>query len=316
MSDFYGHKLIQIEAMGKRVWLANHVGPALGYTDPSGLVKSIMHDWRDEFEEGRDFLWAKGDDAQAIAKAASLPHPDARRSLMLLTESGINLACLKTTKQRGKDLRRWLAGDHLPEVARKGQIPAEVAAGVPSMEAPAQSPVLATANDPVLGALQSLATIRQQQLAEAEARRVLEGRVAALEARALPPTATPAQPAPRPFRPTLFPDEPTPSAEQFRALPPTILQTVLNKHMQERMAEEVSPRSDAYGMKIQARWQQLYIAFRDRYGLNAGKEAERLTRERGRKHERLDAIAAAQKLPELLTLALEMWPAPRDRRVA
>ena len=128
---------------GRRAVLASELGEALGYSDTNGsqLIRMMNRDWKDDFEEGIDFDLIAGDELRDLrdvfaradfARAnqddelvdprygSTNPIPSMARSVAILYESGINLACIRTRKPIGRRLRRWLAREVLPQIAKNG----------------------------------------------------------------------------------------------------------------------------------------------------------------------------------------------------
>lgn len=131
--EFEGHPLTVLWREGKPYWIAREVGAAMGYEDGSKLVDLIGDEWADEFIEGTDFVRVSGAAAAEILRAvgandsgenAETTNPRnsgngrGARRVLLLSESGVNLAAIKTRKPAGKRLRRWLASEVLPSIAR------------------------------------------------------------------------------------------------------------------------------------------------------------------------------------------------------
>ncbi len=130
--DFEGSSVNIITYRERPVWIAQEVGAALGYSDPKVLTRKIGMDWSDEFEEGADCFKVEGeelDGLKSLVSESDTSGPDATPiihprtpSLILLTESGVNLACTLARTDKGKLFRRWLAREVLPAL-RRGQIP-------------------------------------------------------------------------------------------------------------------------------------------------------------------------------------------------
>lgn len=124
-TEFDGKKLTTMTYKGEPVWIAKEVGSALGYEEEGrGLVKRARGDWKDEFKDGRDFRIVKGDDLKQLRTMLDVgpeSGPSRAPSLMLLTESGMYLCCLKTHKPQGVQLRRLLAETILPQLQKTGQ---------------------------------------------------------------------------------------------------------------------------------------------------------------------------------------------------
>jgi prophage antirepressor-like protein/DNA-binding NarL/FixJ family response regulator len=135
--EFEGARITVLEFKGQPVWLPGEVATALGYSEPRLLRTQIRRLWADEFIAGHDYVIVDGDDLAQLASALQAAEIDRagnarsnddaasgrgghRRSLLLLTESGLNLVCMKTDKAAGRRLRRWLADEVLPQLRRTG----------------------------------------------------------------------------------------------------------------------------------------------------------------------------------------------------
>jgi prophage antirepressor-like protein len=127
---FEGHPLTFVSFKGEPVVVARELAAALGYVDPSKIGEKIRGDWSADFREGEDFRLLDGDDLSAfkaawpdtpVAGASTLTHT--RRSLLILTESGLWMVAQKTEKELGVKLRRFLAEKVLPKLARGEGIP-------------------------------------------------------------------------------------------------------------------------------------------------------------------------------------------------
>ncbi len=108
---------------GRAAWVAREIGTVLGYThDGKRFVSRIRGEWADEFIAGHDYTLLEGD-----ALAAIKPHlgDDYQRvnSLLVLFETGLMLGLTLTSRPVGRRLRRFLADEVLPKLAR-GQEPA------------------------------------------------------------------------------------------------------------------------------------------------------------------------------------------------
>jgi len=121
---FEGRPFTTVLRGGQPVWIAREVGRALDYSeDGKGLVHLIRHDWAEEFDataivkltgsELRDF-------SAALDGEESSPSRGGRRSLLLLTEKGLWLACLLSRKPEGRRLRQWVAERVLPALRKTG----------------------------------------------------------------------------------------------------------------------------------------------------------------------------------------------------
>lgn len=129
--EFEGKPLTVIEYKGRPVWIAKEVGLLLGYSNDGGrLVDKITAEWADEFIDGQDVIRLTGPDLRDFKELAvdttDSVGSKANRALMLLTESGVNLVCIKTEKPLGKAVRRWLAADVMPKVTQAAAAPSAV----------------------------------------------------------------------------------------------------------------------------------------------------------------------------------------------
>ena len=121
--SFESNPITAIEYQGQPVFIAKEIGHALGYNkDGRNLVTTITEKWSDEFIEGKDIISLSGHDLSEFN--ANFANHDwwstKTRSVKMLTETGVNLVCMKTNKPIGKRLRRWLADEVLPQIARTG----------------------------------------------------------------------------------------------------------------------------------------------------------------------------------------------------
>lgn len=124
-------QIVEIEYQGKPVFLAQQVGEALGYADPSKLSKNITEKWSADFEEGRDFLkLTNGTLADFKAAVNCVPDRDPVDSdyspirgavvdprtpnLILVTEAGAQLAAILSRTEQSRAFRRWLIDVVLP----------------------------------------------------------------------------------------------------------------------------------------------------------------------------------------------------------
>jgi prophage antirepressor-like protein len=147
--DFEGHALTTLTYQDRPVFIAREVGALLEYAHSGGrLVDKITGDWSDEFIDSRDFIRLEGEalaDFKALTGELPTESVGSRtRHLLLLTESGMDLVCIKTSKEVGKRLRRFIVDHVLPKL-RRG-IPVEPQKAPPA--AAAKAPQVAAAEDP------------------------------------------------------------------------------------------------------------------------------------------------------------------------
>lgn len=125
VSDFQGHALTTIEYKGKPAWIAREVGTAIGYANGGKrFAGKITSEWSEEMIEGKDYISAEGEELEFLKSALPKGGPDSgpplkgAKSAVLLLESGLHMALVKTTKPAGRKLRRFLVDEVLPKLAR------------------------------------------------------------------------------------------------------------------------------------------------------------------------------------------------------
>ena len=122
--DFEGHPVTAVEFEGRPAWVASQVGAALGYAESGRqLAKKLAGEWSEEFIPGTDFeTITNGRLAVFKSRLGTDSVPSAvdprTPSLVILYESGLHLALLKTRKPAGRRLRRLLAMEVLPKLMR------------------------------------------------------------------------------------------------------------------------------------------------------------------------------------------------------
>jgi prophage antirepressor-like protein len=107
---------------GEPVVPAREIGAAMGYAG-RGLQDLIGGPWSGDFEEGKDYHLLTGEalaEFKAVSRDSSgfAGRVDRSPSLLLLTETGLYAVALKTDKALGVRLRRFLAREVLPKLAR------------------------------------------------------------------------------------------------------------------------------------------------------------------------------------------------------
>ena len=117
-TKFEDRTISTIESSAGPRWLAPQISEALGYEDANAVQAMVRKQWADEFTEGVDFEVIGGPGLRAL-KAAGLVKKNAP-SVMVLTESGVNLAAILSRQPRSQALRRWLASEVLPSIRRSG----------------------------------------------------------------------------------------------------------------------------------------------------------------------------------------------------
>ena len=119
-SQFSGQDITTVIYDGRPCWIAKDVGQALGYGNGGQkLAQRITQDWGNDFIEGTDYALISGrelSEFKKLLKRCSAPVPVHARHLMVLFETGVRLASMKTRKAAGQRLRRWLASEISPQV--------------------------------------------------------------------------------------------------------------------------------------------------------------------------------------------------------
>ena len=131
IGQFDGHKLTTLDLDGRTAWIAREVGEAIGYAQRGKRFTSqITGAWSDELLSGHDYRVLTGSEVKAfkagIFKGTGSVPLGGNRGLVVLFESGLHLALVKTQKAAGKRLRRFLAEKVLPQLVRTGRFEAHV----------------------------------------------------------------------------------------------------------------------------------------------------------------------------------------------
>lgn len=139
---FEGHQVVVFEFRGRKAVIARHVGEVLGYADDAKqFVRNITTDWGDDLIEGTDWDYVRGPELRdlkdVLELGGNLP-PSRAQTVVVLYEQGIHSALLKTDKPAGRRLRRFLADEVMPELARTGSY-APPSSGVHLLPAAAQT---------------------------------------------------------------------------------------------------------------------------------------------------------------------------------
>ena len=124
--DFEGEPIVTLSYDGRPAWVARHIGARLGYSHGGKRMPGkILKDWNEDFIEGQDYVLLAGAELAALREAGEdqaggVSHK-ARREVLLLFESGLWMALVKTRKAIGRRLRRFLVEAVLPQIARTGR---------------------------------------------------------------------------------------------------------------------------------------------------------------------------------------------------
>jgi prophage antirepressor-like protein len=123
-NEFEGRDITTLTYRGKPAWIAREIGEAIGYSQGGKrLATKITGEWADEFIEGHDHVFLTGKelaDFRAVFKGTDSARLKSNRGVILLFESGLYVAIAKTHKPVGKRLRRFIADEVMPQIARDG----------------------------------------------------------------------------------------------------------------------------------------------------------------------------------------------------
>jgi prophage antirepressor-like protein len=120
--EFEGRTVTAVYFRDRWVWPAAQVGEAIGYEHGRKLADNVRREWPDEFVEGKDYEVLRGADLKAfrdvdtdsVFTSPKAPH------LLVLTESGIDLALVLAKTEKGRRLRRLLVDHILPQLRATG----------------------------------------------------------------------------------------------------------------------------------------------------------------------------------------------------
>ena len=172
---FEGHPLSLVTFQERPAFIAREVGAALGYAKSgSRLVEKVHREWSDELIDGKDYIKLTGD-ALAWFKAnypvstesVDTPTHDHVVNLYLLFESGVHAVLLLSRQPRARAMRRWLAEEVMPQLARDGrysperQVEQTTGALVPAAPAPVQ---VAVDLSPLASVIGTLADLQRETL--------------------------------------------------------------------------------------------------------------------------------------------------------
>jgi len=123
-NNFEGSPLTTLTYKGRPAWIAREVGAAIGYSHGGKrFATKITGAWASEFIADQDFAIIKGDElvaAKQVLEPGTDSVPGRTSALLLLFETGLQLALIKTNKPIGQRLRRFVATEVMPQIARDG----------------------------------------------------------------------------------------------------------------------------------------------------------------------------------------------------
>ncbi len=129
--EFEGMQILNFLYRGRQCWIAGNIGSVMGYTKASRFAEKFQKEWKEDAIQGEDFEVLRGRDlndfkdlvyVSTVSVVPSLSQSLLHTSqLVILYESGVHLALLKTRKPAGRRLRRFLAGEVMPQLRRDGR---------------------------------------------------------------------------------------------------------------------------------------------------------------------------------------------------
>jgi prophage antirepressor-like protein len=115
---FQGKPVHTLTVDGRPAWVAREVGATIGYANHGKrFVGCITDEWSDDFVAGVDYALLTGADLAAIKADVDAVSPHAK-GVLVLFESGLHMALLKTHMPLGRALRRFLVDEVLPRLVR------------------------------------------------------------------------------------------------------------------------------------------------------------------------------------------------------
>lgn len=128
---FKGIKIASAVWRGRRAWVARHVGIALGYSNKGKrMVANITGDWAPELKLGEHYDVLAGTDLaefKQLAAPGAASAPSRASAISILYEPGVHQVCLLSRKARGRELRRMLSSEVMPQLVRTGSYSPDVA---------------------------------------------------------------------------------------------------------------------------------------------------------------------------------------------
>lgn len=137
---------------GKLVFDAGDVSTAIGYTRRDELADRVSSDWARDFTAGKDFVRLGGPELKAYKEAYSTSREipglsdsaievDRRKSVLLLTERGVQMAAILARTDKGRAFRDWIVDVAVPRFLGGGAV-------TPPSVSAKQPPQLAAPPDP------------------------------------------------------------------------------------------------------------------------------------------------------------------------
>ena len=169
--EFQGRSVALLTFKDRPAWVARDIGRAMEYgEDGKWFVTLLSGDWSDDFTPGVDFEKLTDEalrDFNADAARGTDGVPLGRGSLVILYEPGLHKALLLSRQPRARAMRRWLAEEVMPQLARDGrysperQVEQTTGALVPAAPAPVQ---VAVDLSPLASVIGTLADLQRETL--------------------------------------------------------------------------------------------------------------------------------------------------------
>ena len=122
INEFEGKRLTTYCFQGGPCWIARHIGALVGYRHRGKwFVNRITGDWAADLIPGHDYDLLQGDTLAEFRdhfQHGDDTFPARARSLLVLYEPGLHLALDRTDKAVSRRLRRFVAGEVLPQLSR------------------------------------------------------------------------------------------------------------------------------------------------------------------------------------------------------
>lgn len=122
--NFEGHQLTSIHYKGEQVWITKEVGRVLGYADDGQELVNSISKWFEDFDKNIDYIKLDGlqlaEFKRLFVDNGESPLSNKAQRIILLTESGLHLACIKSQKEIGRRLRQWISREVLPALRKEG----------------------------------------------------------------------------------------------------------------------------------------------------------------------------------------------------
>jgi len=124
--EFNNEQIHTFDHKGRPCWLAGQISVAIGYVNRGRISAYVRGHWAEEFEEGQDFQTLRGQEMRDFKRLngdilhGGMPLKGVSMATILF-EPGVFRALTLSELPTGKELRRVLSTEVLPQIARDGQ---------------------------------------------------------------------------------------------------------------------------------------------------------------------------------------------------